>query len=133
MRACKDCGDDLRLTRQAHQAIFCLPCAESRRRSSYRKHYKRNRERKQDYARRPDRRIAAREAARRYKQTEKGRIATERAESKPERIAYLEAYNADPAQKQRVRERRQRWRKSQWTGRVKATPWIPFTVPDYLK
>ena len=141
VRICEDCPASL--DDRPRQARLCVPCSEIRNRAKIKRYDERNRDRRRQAAK--ANRANNREAVRRYKRTEKGRLATQRAESKSARIEYKRRWKHDhpiPT----IFHCPDDWTFDRWLDRIVIEPpkplpvlyhddqdFKPFTVPDYLK
>ena len=146
-RACPDCGEDVSLTRSASNAVYCRPCADERRRATFREHDRKRTESRKAYLRTEAARERNREAVKRYRMTKKGQEAAARAESKPRRKAYQREWNRKHKDERPVFFYcPEDWSFDRWIDKILAEPpprlpilhlkvsyWQPFTVPDYLK
>ena len=141
IRICEDCPASL--DDRPRQARLCVRCSDNRRRERLTRYDERNRERRKQAAK--ANRDNNRESVRRYRETEKGRLAAERAESKPERIEYKRRWKQDHPNPIFFRCPND-WTFDRWLDRIIVDPpkplpvlyhddqnFKPFTVPDYLK
>ena len=143
LRACRDCGEDLSLSRTSRRAVYCQSCADERRRETQIRADRKRAEARKAYVRTEAARKRNREAVRQYRQTEKGRQAARRAEAKPARYFYKQAWS----QENRPVFLRcpPTWSFDRWIDSVifdppapfpvlhLEGPWRPFICPDYLK